>query len=83
MVIEIDRMKWEQLAICTQISKLLEFGIIEELQARQAHSEHTRNNNAARYYETYMLRSSRLYSRVSSDSPRPCITSTHLIQGNW
>jgi hypothetical protein len=43
----------------------------------------TRNTNAARNYETYMLRSPRLHSWVSSDSPRPCVASTHRLQGSW
>ena len=30
-----------------------------------------------------MLRSPRLHSRVSSDFPRPCVTSTHRLQGSW
>ena len=30
-----------------------------------------------------MLLSPRLHSRVSSKSPRPCVTSTHRLQGSW
>ena len=62
----------------------LELGVIEESQVSEwsqaqsvprsdgqwlAYSEHTRNTYAARYNETYVLRSTRLHSWISSNSP--------------
>ena len=46
-------------------------------------SSGTRNIYAARYNETNMLRSTRLHSRVSSNSRRTCATSTHRLPSGW